>query len=312
MAKNFPMQKWPAILGLLIAVTGIATPILWDFLKSRSILELRQLEGAVIIQKQDELKKLKILYGNEELDSLTRFRFRLSNTGTTPIVAADVIKPLTINFKGDAKILDTEIEAVYPRNLEATVNPVDNESCVQLGFSLLNQGDNITFSLLIANYSATSFDASARIVGVEELSIVIEVSEPKRAAKPTRRSLYIVGALSLFCLLGAGICSTDIRPEITFKRALKHGKSIIPRDRSKEHLLTLVRSKLSWTASEERAPVLAYIEGLPGENVSEEECQHIEELVKSTTEGATSNVTVAIVFALLGAIGVAYVAYQVL
>ena len=99
----------------------------------------------MIIQKQDDLKKLKILYGNEELDNLTRLRFVLSNTGTTPIVAADLIKPPTITFEGATKILDTKIEGVYPRDLDATVKRVNNDSCVQLEFPLLNQGTTSLF-----------------------------------------------------------------------------------------------------------------------------------------------------------------------
>jgi len=311
MAKKIQMTKWFTIAGLLIGIIGIITPILWDLWRGGASVELKQLEEVVIIQKQDYLKKLKILYDNTELKNLTRFRFILSNTGTKPIVEDDLIEPPMIAFKSGTKILDTEIDAIYPRNLDATVTRVDQDSSVQLEFPLLNPGDNITFSILIADYSGAPFDASARIVGVEELSMVRMVSEPERTEKPTHWSAYLVGILSFIFLVAALGLISVCRSEFSFKRTLEEGHSIIPQDANKEHLLNLVRSELSWTTPSERKPVLQYIENISNENITADDRHSIEELVKTVTQRATSNVTWAFVFAIFAAIGIAYVVYQV-
>lgn len=109
MVKKLPLAGRYAILGLVVAVLGIVTPIVWDLSKGKSkLLELKQLEEVVIIQKQDDIQKLKIFYDTEELANLTRLKFILSNTGTTPLVAADLIKPPSISFEGATKILDAK------------------------------------------------------------------------------------------------------------------------------------------------------------------------------------------------------------
>ena len=138
------------------------------------------------------------------------------------------------------------------------------------------------------------------------------MSEPKRAEKPTHWSVFVVGVFSALLLLVAGVGATDIRPEVTFKSELKGEKSVIPANANKEHLLNLLRSKLSWTTKEEREPVLRYIEGLSEKNISEEERQRIEKQVESIAQGAMSNLIMVPVLALLGMVGATYVVYQLL
>jgi hypothetical protein len=52
-----------------------------DLWKGQARIELRELEEVVIAHKQDDLKELKLLYANKELQNLSRIKFILSNTG---------------------------------------------------------------------------------------------------------------------------------------------------------------------------------------------------------------------------------------
>lgn len=312
MSGKLLAARWPVIAGLIIATVGIIAPIVWDLWKSRANVELMQLEEVEIIKKQDDLKKLVIMYGKEELDNLTRIRFIFSNTGTKPILSEDLIKPLTITFEEGTKVLDTRIEAVYPSDLEATVSRAGKDSRVQLRFPLLNPGDNITFSLLIAGCPGTPFGASARIVGVEKLSIVKPESEPKRAQKSIPLHVTILGVVSMLCFAIALLGIRDSVREWKFKRKLADVESIIPPGVSEEELIVLIKANLSWTTTSEREPILTYIEALSGNDISEKHRERLNELIEDVSAGAISNIRVVAIFAIFTLTGAIFVGYQLL
>lgn len=312
MSKRLRAVKWSAIVGSLIAIVGIAVPIGWDFWKNRTRVELRQLEEATIVQKQDDLRDLTIMYAGEELQNLTRQRFSLANTGRTPIVGEDLVKPPTITFPKGTRILDAKIEAVYPRGLDARATQLDDSPSVQLEFPLLNQGDNIVFSILIADYSGEPFGATARIVGVGSLTVTRAESVPAKAEKTTHWSIYMVGALTAFLLLGAVGAAGDIREEKAFKRSAAAGGSLLPSGCNKELALRLAPARLSWTTTSERKPLMEHLNGLEDRELSETDRQGIEEMMKLIARSAISNVTAFIVLGLLGTVGAVFVVLSVL
>lgn len=206
----------------------------------------------------------------------------------------------------------SKIEAVYPEHLDATVSLISKDSSVQVEFPLMNQGDNITFSILIADYSGTPFEAGARIVGVEELSVVRRINQPERAEKSISWSVYMTGAFSLLLLYGAIVNAFNIEPEFAFKRKLREGIRIVPATSNKEDLYRIVRNELSWAVSPSFGPLNNYIRNISGEVASEAECSMVEELMRTVAREATSTVVLTSIFFSMSALGVAYVLYQIL
>ncbi len=158
------------LLGLTLAALGIFTPIAWDWYTERAALEVRYLSSATLIDTLAQVEEVEIRFGDRQIRQLSRVELVLANMGRRPIEASDLARPFQIQFEG-VRILDASIVAESPHNLAAVLEILPDSSTIQLTFSLLNQGDRVGFSVLLAG-SEPRLSVDARIAGLRRVPLV--------------------------------------------------------------------------------------------------------------------------------------------
>ena len=159
------------IVGLVLALLGVITPILLDWSRSRSLLELQVDQGTSIVSKTRGLEKLEIKYDGKIVSSLSKFSFILINKGSRPIVQTEIIKPPTIVFSKGSHLLDIQVDNKIPKDLIANATYDYKNNSIVISFPLLNPGDQVAFSGLVSGDNP-SYETACRIYGIKEMSVV--------------------------------------------------------------------------------------------------------------------------------------------
>jgi hypothetical protein len=303
--KSTP-SRWPIVLGLVLATLGILVPIAWDLIKTKSALQLVYLGETTLVSKSEGLNKLRLIYEGKELRSITAMRFSLANNGRRPITGSDLIEPPEVRLTGNVEILDFINEGAFPKNLTVSLERASSSS-IRIVFPLLNPGDNVNFSLLVADSPNQAFEAAARIVGIDELRVErrSSVAATAKGGRPWMK--WVVGGFAFLSLFSAVSGATDIPSELRCKRRIRSKTPLITSGSSKEAAGGAVFQHLSWTTSQERRAIRRYLEKLPdGQSLNEENISEISLLIEAAASEATSNITMAIVAFTIGTFGALY------
>lgn len=202
------------ILGLLIATIGIIMPIIWDYYKTRSAIELQYLSSTSLIKVGQTIDNLTVLYNSKKISNLTRTSFALVNTGRLPIHGQDIVAYPQITFNPSNEILEFRIDRAVPPELGITHTLDIKKNKIEISFPLLNQSDRIEFSVLVSGVNP-KFNASARISGIRNLQVIDKTSETGKKHKPVPWTVFVVGPLTLYCifLIFSGIINIRIEQE---------------------------------------------------------------------------------------------------
>lgn len=306
-------KSWQVVAGLILAVLGVVSPIVWDLFRNSSALELRHTTRTTIIRRNENLDKLSVHYDGRPVKELVSLRFSLANTGSKPIREADLVAPPTIRFADSTPILDARIEHTYPSNLAAVMKVAQKPPGVSVTFPLLNPGDNLQFSVLIGDSAATKFEADARIVGVPDMKVVTHAEEPSRAVRHGSWTAYFVGGLGVCLGLIGMIGATDVPKERRLKKLLLQNEFHLPPGLTRDTAIPYVSTQLSWTTRAERSAVLVFLQSLPADRVlAPDEIDNTERLMRECSAAATPNLVMVIVVWTLAALGLTYAAVQLL
>ena len=303
-----------SVLGaILIALLGILGPIIWDRYKTKSTIELRHLSHITLAEKLDSIEKLEILYDGKPISCVDRSDFMVANTGRKPIVRADFISPLRLTFPKSEQLLDVKIELLRPSDLAVDFDVNSPAKSLALSFPLLNPDDFVHFSVL-TDGSAAEFEATARIFGIQALTVVNLKPPAEDIPKKVPWAVYPVGLFSFFALfIVIFVASFDIPAELRVKRAMKEGTLKFPEDRKKETFLAFAKTTFSFTSTGELRPLLELIKGFKDDKpLSNEQIEQIKNKAVMISSSVTSNVTMLIFFLVIGAAGVAWIVSKLL
>lgn len=253
------MKKF-SILGLLLAILGIAGPIAWDYYKTKLEIELKLVDHSEIITPLQKLDGLKIMYGEEHLNELSKTTFTITNVGRTPIRSEDVIQPISMTFGKEAEVIDVKIDSLKPQNLGASVEFDMSKNEARFRFSLLNPSDVITFGVL-SKTGVLTYNAGARIAGISELTIVRDIGANKN--KSVTWTAYIVGFFTLFALLISVILGVQAISQIRFKRNVRRGQFELPYFASAESYIKWVNTTFFFVRSQDREGLIQYLRDAP-------------------------------------------------
>jgi hypothetical protein len=301
------------VLGLLIAGLGVVSPILWDNYKTKAGLELRHIATITLAEKTDGLDKLQISYDSQSIRSVTKLAYVLFNFGRRPILESELVVPPHLTFQPPNILLDAQIDSTSPDNLRATSIIDRSNGVVSVTFPLMNPGDTVRFSVLVAS-TAPEFHPAARIVGVSDLTFVSLRTVQAFQERRIPWTVYPVGFFSvfvwLFVLAGA---IPDLFREARVRRRLKEGRLAVPSRIDPSFYPSFVLTTFSYKTSDERKTLLAKATDLSKQKVLTEK-QHDDFMkdVEGLCNERSATVPALWFFGILGIIGVGYILVKVL
>jgi hypothetical protein len=297
--KNF------SITTIILAVLGVTVPIVWDYYKSTSAIDVQITGRSTIFSKPEKMDSLVITYNGEVLNELSKTTFSIVNSGRTPILKKDVALPISMQFEKTGNIIDAKIDNMHPTDLGASILFIKEKSVIVLDFPLLNPGDSIDFSILAAT-SNIKFDASGRIAGVASL-LVKDISQEK-AGKRTPWVTYPVAIFSFILALATLGVFMQLPAEVKTRKKFKRGELIIPQFASIADYESWVNTTFSFTTVKERKTLIQIgYESLGGDNVFIQNDNKIFSAITEMLISSTSNLTTGLITLSITAWGVWYV-----
>lgn len=300
------MRNWNilGVLGVIVGVIGVAGPILWDYYKTKSEIQISMLEYSRVIEKSRGLPGLSIIYKGEAVNELSSATFSLTNTGRTPILSKDVVSPIYIKLPEDARPIEAKLLGGKFGDLNASVTLDKDNNKVTISFPLLNPGDTINFAVLMQS-SDHSFETGARIAGISLINIPYT---PPKLVTPTPFTSYLVGLVSVFLGLIGLFIALDILPERRMRKLFKSGSFGLLDLKSKTDVISYINSQFKFTTKKERRSVLALVESYPdSEDIVTLHRDAIVNELKNTVESATPNLPVSLFFFVIAGLGIWYV-----
>jgi hypothetical protein len=119
------------------------------------------------LSREEEIKgKLQILFEGTPIENVHLIEIKILNSGNVPITSTDYERAVNFRFGDKAHILTAEVTDTTPKELRATANIQTGN--VVLTPILLNNGDSITFRMLVSQFHGEIL-VDGRIIGVKEI-----------------------------------------------------------------------------------------------------------------------------------------------
>ena len=117
---------------------------------------------------------LEVYYLGKKAANVSSLRFRLENTGHSPILPEHFIQPLGIAIHSTGEVVDVRVVGRQPDSVDASIASVVSNT-IQLANTLWNPGDSVSFQVTIVNESNPStvyeINSTGRIVGVSRVMV---------------------------------------------------------------------------------------------------------------------------------------------
>jgi hypothetical protein len=151
-------------------VIGIITLVITIWLANRSYSKVISYEivaktSLVNIAPTSAKNRVRILLDDKPIENAELLLVKIKNTGLLPIKSSDFETPLILSLGTSAKILDSEIYDLSPRNLQVKFS-AENET-IKINPVLLNSKDSFTVKIIAESLSKV--ELSGRIVGVKNI-----------------------------------------------------------------------------------------------------------------------------------------------
>jgi hypothetical protein len=316
------------LLGLLIAALAIVVPIIWDRYRTKTAVELRWLGTAPLVDESVAPDKLQVFYDGKPIKSVAQFQFAIVNAGRTPIRGVDFITPITVTFlqqawttfKGvayvatsedksgnlsslaalgsaRADILDVRVTRTQPSGVDVSASIDPDRTALRLKSTLLNPGDSVEISAVVAGSSTTQLEASGRIVGVP--SILVDKQPPIRSGRLNKFAVPVVVLLPL--LFGAvSILGLFYYAKVRrLDQRVSDGTLRIPASPTKTEIQEFIDSNFSAIKSSKSfTAIQAIIEATPiDEKLDRDQVRRVEEAIRISLMEWRQSKTVFYVFA---------------
>ena len=111
--KNLTNGTSLTLLGLIIAILGVVSPIAWDWWNKRTQITIETKSNVSIVSISQPINNLELLYNGKKVSELHKVVLVMRNTGKTPVTKDDVVSPLTLIFSAD-EILEVVLPSSTP------------------------------------------------------------------------------------------------------------------------------------------------------------------------------------------------------
>ncbi len=300
---------FPIVLTIALGILTIVAPILWDYLKYKSELQLQLLSKTTLIEKESGLEKLRVLYNGEDVQKLTRYAFLLVNTGRTPILKDDLIVAPRIEFNAASKILEYSIDGVSFKGIEMDITPNDARNAVSIEFPLMNHNDHILFSVLVEG-AASEFTAMARIKNIDELHYIDRTEELAQKKRRPSWLIYPVGFFSIVFLIAPFAAMGQIKKVRKTKEKYLKGKIAIPILNTKNDYLYFLSTEYNHIDGTSR--VKKQLRLLPDDVLTEKQIGRVRAQLEEALQKEDSSYASAFGPFIFAALGIWYILHQIL
>lgn len=293
------------ITGIVVGVLGVIGPIAWDFYKTKLELEVRALDRTILIGPAAKIEGLAVTYKGENLEQLSKTIIVITNTGRTPILEKDVVKPLTVTFDKSTQVLEVRLESAVPPETQASTTYSRERNEAVVSAPLMNPGDSLKLSVL-AKTEKIDFEASARIAGLT--SVVVEKEGLNGRESRNFPWLVIpVGGFSLLLALASLVGFWQAPRELSVKRKLRQDRFEIPPLANKSQTLIWIESTFYFVTTKERDTFKSFVDTLPDrENFSVVYRAELLRGAQDLVNGMLSNLLMAIGVLSIACLGIWY------
>lgn len=209
--------KLITLIGIIIGLLGVFSPMLWDWYNSKSNLTLVHLSTTKLVEKKASVNGLEILYNNNKINNLSKLSFKLKNSGNKAIVKDDLIDNIEVILK-KGRILSSSVDKTVPSNINILFETKNNK--ISLSFKLLNPNDAIYFSILTDSNNLL-FDANARIRNINQL-LILTAEQEGIIKNDISWTAYIVGIFAiLFFFVAMSMLFTELPREKEISKKLE-------------------------------------------------------------------------------------------
>jgi hypothetical protein len=267
-------------------------------------VELHLINNSIIVSSVTGVEKLQLLYDKVPVASVAKLDFRLVNSGRTPIRASDIVATPGIQFE-NSMVLDARLQRLDPPDVQASLAMDTTARSVGVTFPLLNPGDAISFSVLVAGPTWGN-RVFGRIAGVSSISFVDDRISTGGKESRLSASFYIVAAftaitfvlfLSLLYVAGA---------EQAIKEQWNRGSIVLPRMQTAADYLSFCDRTIPAEKSSETVALRSHLRGLPQDHIvtDEDHARVVEQLGAAlmNVKGIKSATLLMLLFSVIGAV----------
>jgi hypothetical protein len=161
-------QIWTFIGTILALFAIIVTVVIYLLQRNKKLLTYQILTNTQLFKVGEKLKgKLEMIYDGIPVKNMFLVMIRIENNGNQSITSQDFEKPISIFFGDEAKILNAEVEDVFPKNLKPVI-AIEKPNQIVIQPLLLNKKEGFVLKFLFQDYgNIIEFDA--RISGIREV-----------------------------------------------------------------------------------------------------------------------------------------------
>lgn len=295
------------LLGLVVTTLGIVVPIVWDYYKSRTALDLELLSSSTVIERDTTIKGLQVLYNNAPVNGISRLSYALANTGRTAIGQDRVVGSPWIRFPDSIRILALAVGPHTPPDLEFDAHYDSTSHRVLLRFPLLNHGDRALFSMLLSG-GRPPFTAGARIAGLRQLTMSdrSEASSQANRRRPLSAGFFIVAAATFLSLVLFALSMLTIGVEIHTRDLFVAGSLAWPTRGKRTDYERFIKSVFDVKSESELAAMRKQLVSVPADDSASEALDAgLKEAATRVATTATEVMSLVIAFGVLTLAGLA-------
>ena len=187
--------EWIGVFGILLALVTW-----WHSTKTRD-LSVRVSPSVVEVVKGGVASDLSVSYlGKAVTSDLRAYQIAIWNAGREPIRREDVLKPLTLSWSANSKVIEIKVVKSTRAETEISLVSTDYDSRVaRFDWKILENSDGGLVQLLIQGSERPAFSISGTVVGQERISY--ELKGPSAAKQDSSRTVTKWSMRFLFPIL---------------------------------------------------------------------------------------------------------------
>lgn len=157
---DLSLQAISVIVGSLAILVTVAVAVFQRHVRRFSYDVI--IAAPLFTVREGAAGRLKLYFDQQNISDATLLLIRLINSGTAALLPADFIRPVTLTFANEGRLLSAEVVSQSPSNLNVAISTTPTS--VSIVPNLFNASDNVLLKCLISAYAGLEVDG--RIVGV--------------------------------------------------------------------------------------------------------------------------------------------------
>jgi len=188
-----PIWQFVGVAISLVALVVAVVAIRFQLLK-KSVSYFHAYERPVFYLFNQELKeRLRITFDDRKVERLSSFNLHIFNSGNVPVLPADFVVPISIEFPQDGHVFGVSVTDTTPQNLAVSIAGAEHQ--YEIAPLLLNPGDEFTVQFLVERPESAmplKPTVNARISGVKTFGLRAHSSGQPPGYSVFRRSIFLV------------------------------------------------------------------------------------------------------------------------